>query len=64
MTTTNTTRFEKVEWLRENTTETHIRDMFLTELVSWLGEDNFNEFFEYHCRVWNIETPEGDIDDR
>jgi hypothetical protein len=37
--------------------------MFLTELVGWLEEDDFNEFFEYHCRLWNIETPFDDSED-
>jgi hypothetical protein len=57
MNTTHTNRFNKLVWLKENCTETHIRDMFLTELVGWLEEDDFNKFFEWHCRVWNIETP-------
>ncbi len=34
-----------------------MKEMFLTELVGWLEEDDFNKFFEHHCRVWNIETP-------
>jgi hypothetical protein len=52
-----TNRFDKLEWIKENCTEKHVKEMFLTELVSWLSEDDFNEFFEHHCRLWNIETP-------
>ena len=55
--TTYTTRFDKLEWIKENCSEKHVREMFLTELVGWLEADDFNEFFEHHCRVWNIETP-------
>ena len=63
MNTTHTNRFNKLDWIKENTTEKHIKEMFLTELVGWLEEDDFNEFFEWHCRVWNIETPFDDSDD-
>ena len=52
-----TNRFDKLEWIKENCSEKHVNEMFLTELVGWLEEDDFNEFFEYHCRLWNIETP-------
>jgi hypothetical protein len=52
-----TNRFDKLEWLKENCTEKHMKEMFLTELVGWLSEYDFNEFFEHHCRLWSIETP-------
>lgn len=56
--TTYTTRFDKLEWIKESCTEKHVKEMFLTELVGWLSEDDFNEFYEHHCRVWSIKTPE------
>jgi hypothetical protein len=40
-----------------------MKEMFLTELVGWLEEDDFNEFFEYHCRVWSIKSPFEDDED-
>ena len=64
MTNTNTTRFEKVEWLFENCGETHMKEFFFNELIAWMFEEEFNEFYEHHTRLWSIETPEGDIDDR
>jgi hypothetical protein len=54
-----TNRFDKLIWIRDNSS----KEMFLTELVGWLEEDDFNEFFKHHCRVWNIETPFDDEDD-
>ena len=63
MTTINTTRFEKVEWLRENCGEKHMEEFF-NELVAFISDVQFNEFFEWYCRLRDIETPEGDIDDR
>ena len=55
--TTYTTRHDKLEWLRDNLSEEHMNEMFLTELVSWMGEDDFNKFFEHHTSCWQIETP-------
>jgi hypothetical protein len=52
-----TNRFDKLEWLKENLFEQHIKSSFLTELVAWLSEDDFDEFFEHHCRMWDIKTP-------
>lgn len=62
--TTYTTRFDKLEWIKENCSEKHVKEMFLTELVGWLEADDFNEFFKHHCRVWSIKSPfEDDEDD-
>ena len=63
MTKTHTNRFDKLSWMFDNTTEKHMKEMFLTELVNWLEEDEFTEFFKFHTRVWNIETPFDDSDD-
>lgn len=57
MNTTHTNRFNKLVWIKENTTDKHLKEMFLTELVGWLSEDEFNKFFEFHTRIWQIETP-------
>lgn len=50
-------RFEKLDWLLENCTEKFIKDCpFLTELVGWMSEDEFDEFHENICRNWNIQS--------
>ena len=54
----DTNRFEKMEWLQESCTPDHITHQLLPELVNWLGENDFNEFFERHCRLWDIKCPE------
>ena len=41
----NTNRHEKVEYLKE-TTGSWFDEHFIQELVTWMGEDDFNEFFE------------------
>ena len=58
------TRFEKVDWLLENCTDKFITDCtFLTELVAWMSEDEFNEFHENICRNWDINSPFAEVDD-
>lgn len=57
MAKTYTDRFDKLQWIKENATEKHVIEMFLTELVNWLEEDEFDKFFKFHCRLWKIETP-------
>lgn len=52
------TRFDKLEWLFESCGHTHVNVNVLTELVNWVGEDDFNKFYEHHCRVWGIKSPE------
>ena len=53
-----TNRHDKLEYLLETCSSEHIKDCtFLTELVQWMGEDDFDEFFKRHCSLWNIKTP-------
>ncbi len=58
----NMDRFEKLEWIKDTTSEEHVNEMFLTELVAWMSEDEFNKFYEHHCRCWNIDNI-NDMDD-
>ena len=53
-----TTRHDKLEYLLEVCSDEHIKDCtFLTELVNWMSENEFDEFFKRHCGCWNILTP-------
>lgn len=54
----DTNRFEKMDWLNESCSKEHMEKYFLTELVNWMGENDFNEFYERHCRNWEICSPE------
>jgi hypothetical protein len=47
-----------MEWLIESCGYSHVNVNVLTELVNWMGEDDFNEFYEFHCRAWGIKSPE------
>ena len=52
------TRFEKLEWLRETTTENFQSEILVEEMIRWMGEDDFNEFYERLCSHWDIKSPE------
>lgn len=57
-------RFEKLDWLLKNCTDKFITDCtFLTELVGWMTEDEFNAFHENICRNWDITSPFAEVDD-
>ena len=50
-------RFEKLDYLME-TCSIEFKDNFLNEIVQWMGEDDFTEFFKHLCRNWGIKTPQ------
>lgn len=53
-----TSRYEKLGYLLEVCSSEHIKECtLLTEIVSWMSEDDFDEFFKRHCSLWNIKTP-------
>ena len=53
-----TTRFDKLDWLLDNCTSVFITDFtILRELVAWMNDDSFDEFFNRKCAEWNIDHP-------
>ena len=51
---TKMNRWEKMEFLEETTTvQTHTKDI-LNELVCWMGDDDFNRFYDHFCSNWDI----------
>jgi len=56
----NTSRHDKVEYLKE-TTGAWFDEHFIHELVTWIGEDSFNEFFKNQLvRYWELK-PEPEL---
>ena len=52
-------RVEKLEWLRESCTEEFVHQQLLDEMVMWMGEEDFNRFYDHLCSCWDIaKTPE------
>jgi hypothetical protein len=52
-----TSRQEKLEYLYETCSEDFIKNHLVQEMVTWMGEDDFTEFFEHLCRHWEIKNP-------
>ena len=49
------TRFDKLDYLLKTCDKTFIHDsVFLFEMVRWMEEDDFSEFFDKICREWDI----------
>ena len=52
-------RLEKLEYLRETLAEqffgrAHEEMLFVEELVRWMGEKDFNDFYDSFCSNWEI----------
>jgi hypothetical protein len=53
----DTDRFEKLDFLME-TASPEFKDNLVNELVKFMGQDDFNEFFNHLRRNWGINTPQ------
>lgn len=47
-------RWEKMEWLQEITSPEFFNETLKDEMVRWMGEDDFSEFYDHLCRMWEI----------
>ena len=47
-------RYEKLDWLEQTCTEKFMKEEFVLEMVRWMGEDEFEEFYSHLCRNWQI----------
>ena len=50
-------RWEKLDFLME-TASPEFKDNLINEMMRWMGEDDFNEFFNHLRRNWEILTPQ------
>ena len=49
-------RFEKLDFIME-TASVEFKDNFLNELVQWMGDEDFSEFFKHLRKNWGFMTP-------
>lgn len=47
-------RFEKLDWLVETCGESFVQNELVQEMVRWMGENEFEEFYDHLCRHWEI----------
>ena len=50
-------RFEKLDFIME-TASIEFKDNFLNEIVQWMGDEDFSEFFKHIHRNWGFLTPQ------
>ena len=60
---TRMNRFEKMEFLAE-TTHFDTNNTLLKEMVSWMTDDDFNQFYEYFCSNWDICMSHEELNER
>ena len=53
-----TNRWDKLEYLEETCTSDFLERTILHEVVKFMGEDDFQEFFNHLRRNWQIMTPQ------
>jgi hypothetical protein len=55
----DTQRIKKVKELVKTAPEGHVLPCpFLFELVRWIGEEQFNDFYNHHRRLYKIDITE------
>ena len=47
-------RFEKIEWLEQTCSSDFIQNHLMLEMARWMGEDDFDQFYDHLCRMWGI----------
>lgn len=50
-------RFDKLDYLIDNCSDTFVKHNLIKEMVDWMGENDFNEFFDHLCSHWDINHP-------
>jgi hypothetical protein len=57
----STSRFDKLQFIKETSSPIWFEEHFLQELVTWMGEDEFNAFFKNQLvRYWEMK-PEPEL---
>lgn len=51
-------RWEKLEFLKETCSSDFLENHLMREMVRWMGEHDFEEFYKHLCRNWGIVTPQ------
>jgi len=47
-------RYDKLEWLQETCSKDLLENHLMNEMVRWMGEDDFEAFYDHFCRNWGI----------
>lgn len=59
---TRMNRFDKMEFINETTAIS--RKQIIEEMVSWMSEEQFSDFYEHFCGCWDICRSYEELDER
>ena len=59
---TKMNRFEKMEFINQTTVIE--QKTLVEEMVSWMSEEQFNDFYEHFCSCWDICRSHEELDQR
>lgn len=57
-------RYDKLEWLEQTTSPQFMQETLVQEMVRWMGEDDFEAFYDHLCRCWDIARDPKDLNYR
>jgi hypothetical protein len=57
-------RWDKLEWLKETCSQDFIENNLMDEMARWMGEDDFEQFYDHLCRMWDIARSPEDLNYR
>lgn len=55
-------RYDKLDWLEQVCSEKFMKEEFVLEMVRWMGEDDFDKFYDHLCRHWDIARTPTELD--
>ena len=53
-----------MEWLEQTTSQEFMQETLVQEMVRWMGEDDFEAFYDHLCRCWDIAKDAKDLNYR
>ena len=56
-------RYDKLEWLEQTCSEKFMKEEFVLAMVRWMGEDDFDKFYDHLCRNWEIARNPGELEE-
>lgn len=49
-----------MQWLQETCSQAFLDNYLMEEMVRWMGEEDFEKFYDTLCRHWEIRREECD----
>lgn len=59
---TKMSRYDKMDFINETTTIS--RKTIIEEMVNWMNEDQFSDFYEHFCSNWDICRSHEELNER